>query len=265
MSSLRIVTLAQNVPGPAAVARLAAEGASVVKIEPPWGDPLAALSRAWYAELHAGVSTITLDLKTPEGMQALRVRMAAADLLIASHRPAALERLGLDAISVRAEFPALRHLNIVGDTTRPNDAGHDLTYQARAGLLGSGLPATLIADLAGAERAYAAVIGLMQDAPGSHRVVGLLDSLQAFAAPMRHGLTAAGGPLGGGDPAYALYAAKTGVVAVAALEPHFRSRLYDRLGMQPGTRLDAIFATRSAPDWEEWAAALDIPIVAVRP
>ena len=35
----------------------------------------------------------------------------------------------------RVEFPPLRHVNIVGDTANPEEPGHDLTYQARAGLL----------------------------------------------------------------------------------------------------------------------------------
>ncbi len=68
---MRLLSLALNVPGPVAVARLVAEGATAVKVEPPAGDPLATLAPAWFAELHDGVTRETLDLKTAAGRQAV--------------------------------------------------------------------------------------------------------------------------------------------------------------------------------------------------
>lgn len=262
--SLRVVSIAQNVPGPAAVARLVQRGAAVVKIEPPQGDALETLCKPWYDQLHAGVRVMRLDLKSRDGMAALTAQLSDCDLFVASQRPAALARLGLDAASLARDYPALRHLNIVGDTANPGHAGHDLTYQAQHGLLRQQMPLTLVADLVGAERAYAAAIELMHEAPGSHGVVGLANVIHDLAAPLRHGLTAPGGPLGGGNPAYSLYAAREGMVAVAALEPHFRARLYESLGLADGTDPTAAFKTRTAIEWEEWAKLLDLPIVAVR-
>ena len=261
---LRLVSLAQNVPGPAAVARLVQRGAAAVKIEPPQGDALETLCKPWYDQLHAGVRVERLDLKSRDGMAMLQALLADCDLLVASQRPAALARLGLDAASLARDYPALRHLNIVGDTANPGQAGHDLTYQAQHGLLRQQMPLTLVADLVGAERAYAAAIELMIAAPGSHRVVGLANVMHDLAAPLRHGLTAPGGPLGGGNPAYGLYAARDGMIAVAALEPHFRARLYESLGLADGSDPSAAFKTRTAIEWEEWARLLDLPIVAVR-
>jgi crotonobetainyl-CoA:carnitine CoA-transferase CaiB-like acyl-CoA transferase len=261
---VRLVSIAQNAPGPAAVARLVQRGATAIKVEPPWGDALEALSKSWYDELHAGVRVERLDLKSRDGMTALKALLGACDLFLASQRPAALARLGLDAASLARDYPRLRHLNIVGDTAAPEHAGHDLTYQAAHGLLRREMPLTLIADLAGAERAYAAAIELMQDPPGSHRVVGLANVMHDLAAPLRHGLTARGGPLGGGNPAYGLYAARQGLVAVAALEPHFRARLFAALGLADGSDPSAAFTTKTALEWEAWARPLDLPIVAVR-
>ena len=65
--TVRIVSMAQNVPGPVAVARLVAGGARAIKIEPPWGDPLEGLCKPWYDELHRGVAVERLDLKSPDG------------------------------------------------------------------------------------------------------------------------------------------------------------------------------------------------------
>jgi alpha-methylacyl-CoA racemase len=261
---VRIVSLAQNVPGPVAVARLVRGGAAAVKIEPPAGDQLAMLCPEWYRELHDGVEVERLDLKTDAGRAALAVRLQSCDVLIASQRPQALVRLGLDHAAMAARFPHVRHLNIVGDTQDPERAGHDLTYLAQQGLVrGTVMPLTLVADLVGAERAYAAVLELMQQAPGSHRVVGLADAVRDVAAPLRHGLTAPGGPLGGGNAAYRLYATRDGGLAVAALEPHFRARLYHALGVADGSDLETVFADGSAVEWERWALAHDLPIAAI--
>lgn len=268
---MKIVSIALNVPGPVAVARLAAEGARAIKIEPPSGDPLRGLCRRWYDDLHRGVAVERIDLKTAEGRARIASLLADADVFFASQRPAALARLGLDSRSLREALPSLRHVNIVGDTTNPEEPGHDLTYQARAGLLpalsGVGgrlaLPLTLIADMAGAERAYAAIKDVMNHR-GASREVGLYDTLFDLAAPLRYGLTAAGGYLGGGNPAYGIYAARDGAIAVTALEPHFRARLYEGLGLSDGADPSAIFATKTAIEWEQWARARDLPLVAIR-
>lgn len=261
---MTIITIAQNVPGPVAVSRLVRRGARVIKIEPPSGDQLAALCPAWYAELHHDVTVHRLDLKSAEGGRALRSMLDECDVFIASQRPAALARLGLDAATLTREFPNTRHLNIVGDTSHPERAGHDLTYLARHGLLQAAMPLTLIADMVGAERAYTAAIELMQEPPGANRVIGLADAIYDLAAPLRHGLTAPGGVLGGGNPAYAIYAAREGAIAVAALEPHFRARLYESIGLADGVDLREVFKTKSADEWEKWARTRDLPLVALR-
>lgn len=256
--------MAQNVPGPVAVARLVQRGARAIKIEPPSGDPLAGICRAWYDELHRGIDIERLDLKSAGGKARLNALLPSCDIFIASHRPSALARLGLDAGALVRDVPTLRHLNIVGDTADPERAGHDLTYLAQHGLLREAMPLTLIADMVGAERARAAAIELMNEPPGSTRVVGLADAIHDLAAPLRHGLTAPGGHLGGGNPAYGVYPARDGVIAVAALEPHFRARLYASLGLRDGEDPRATFKTRTAAEWEAWALDRDLPLVAVR-
>ena len=252
--------MAQNVPGPVAVARAVAEGAHAIKIEPPTGDPLAQLCRPWYDDLHARVQVERLDLKSRPGMDRMRTLLRDADVFLASHRPAALARLQLDPPSLAAEFPQLRHVNIVGDTTAPEEPGHDLTYQARAGLLGNTMPLTLVADMVGAERTHAAIKDVMLH-PGAARMVGLYDAVRDLAAPLHYGLTAPGGHLGGGNYSYGIYAAREGTIAVGALEPHFRQRLYEGLEISEGSDPSAVFATKTATEWEQWAADRDLPLV----
>nr|WP_242822428.1 CoA transferase [Thermaerobacter marianensis] len=146
-----MVNLAVNVPGPVAAARLQALGATVCKVEPPGGDPLAAAAPAWYEELTAGQEVVRLDLKTPAGRAALDERLAHADLLLTAQRPSALARLGLGPAALARRFPHLVHVAIVGyPAPRQEEPGHDLTYLAETGLLDPpALPRTLLADLGG--------------------------------------------------------------------------------------------------------------------
>jgi crotonobetainyl-CoA:carnitine CoA-transferase CaiB-like acyl-CoA transferase len=157
----------------------------------------------------------------------------------------------------------VRWLNIVGERVRPEVPGHDLTYQARAGLLRDAMPISLFADVMGSEQAFAAVLLLLRQPRGAHAEVGLFDSLAPLVATSTHGLTCRGGVLGGGLPAYGLYRAREGVVAIASLEPHFRARLYQSLDLPDGAELTEVMATRTAAQWEEWAAERDLPIAAL--
>lgn len=265
LDGVRLVTLALNVPGPVAVARLVGEGATARKVEPPSGDPLAGYSRPWYDALHADVPVTALDLRTEAGRATLDGLIETADVVLTSHRPSALDRLGLSHGALTARHPRLRLVAIVGDTRSPDTPGHDLTYQADAGLLDAALPATLLADLVGAEQVVAAVLLVLRDAPGARRVVGLRDALDALVVPRRHGLTTRGGRLGGADPAYRVYRTQDGFVAVAALEPHFRARLYEALAQPVDGPIEAIFATRSSADWLAFAKRHDVPIAVLPP
>lgn len=260
LSGVRLLSLAQNVPGPVAVARLVKEGATAIKIEPPSGDPLAIYAPAWYADLHAAIEVETIDLKTPGGRDRLPRHLAAADVLITSQRPSALDRLGLGIGDVARLAPHLRRVDIVGDTRAPEHPGHDLTYQAEAGLVRDRLPPTLLADMAGAERVVLAVLLVLRDGHGARRVVGLRDVVVDLAEPRARGASMPGGPLGGGIAAYGVYRTRDGIVAVAALEPHFRRRLYDLVGVVYDGPLGDAFAARSCAEWSALAVAYDLPL-----
>jgi len=264
LDGIRVITTAQNVPGPLAAARLRQAGATVTKVEPPEGDPFLALSPAWHAEMHVGIPIENLDLKTREGQARLAALLGDTDVLLTSQRPSALARLDLDPDSLRARFPRVRVLRIVGTVRDPEQPGHDLTYQAQAGLLGDGMPRTLAADVMTSERAFAAALALLRLPGGSVMDVGLVESLDPMMAPLRHGLTSPGGTLGGGAPRYGVYGTKSGRIAVAALEPHFERELYRHLELPVSSDPSRCFLERTAAEWERWARDRDLPIVEVR-
>ncbi|MFB9732069.1 CoA transferase [Ornithinimicrobium kibberense] len=265
-----VVTVAVNLPGPLAAARLAGLGAQVTTVLPPGGDPLEHYQPDWYADLHRGQELVTLDLKREDARERLDTLLADADVLITSSRPSALRRLGLDFGTLHERHPRLCQVDVVGSPGRRAELpGHDLTYQAAVGLVRPPhLPATLAADLHGAERAVgealAALLRRTRTGVGSRREVALEDAAAAMAEPAVRGLTAPGGLLGGGLPGYAVYPAAEGHVALAALEPHFLRRTAEALGVETTHEAFAeVFSRRTAQEWATWAAEHDVPLSAV--
>ncbi|GMA14474.1 CoA transferase [Deinococcus metallilatus] len=267
LHGLTVLSLALNLPGPLAAAALRDEGARVMKIEPPGGDPFQHFSPEWYAEVTRGVEVHTLDLKTPEGQARLHTLLPETDLLLTSSRPAALARLGLDGSALDAAYPRLCRVVIVGDTLDPNAPGHDLTYQAEAGLIDPArpvMPRTLVADLLGAREAQAAALALLwgRERGGAERErrVGLAGAASHAALPLRYGLTAPGGLLSGARPFYRLYATADGVIAVAALEGHFADRWLALTGPDP----EATVRAHPTASWLKLAQEQDLPLSEVR-
>jgi len=280
LQGVRILSLALNLPGPAALMRCRAMGATCTKLEPPSGDPMGQYNRGAYAQLHEGVEVRVADLKTAEGQAALHDELGRTDVLLTSFRPSALKKLGLDWPALQARHPALSQVAIVGAPgERAEEPGHDLTYLADNDLVpGLELPATLYADMGGSLMASEAVLQAVlqqRSAPhagGVYREVALSDAAGYLALPRSWGLTAPAGSVGGAHAGYRVYPCKDGRVAVAALEPHFAARLCEAAGIEgPADRnrmLDtatreavaAFLASRTRAELDALAAAKDIPL-----
>ena len=265
LSGLSAVSIATNIPGPVAAQLLLREGMSLTKIEPPSGDLLATASPGLYGELAAGMTIRQLDLRSEEGQADLQDLLRGADLLLTSQRPSALGRLGITAQALVDLNPRLCWVDIVGDSEQPEVPGHDLTYQLQAGLVRPPqMPTTLLADLGGAQEAARAALSLLlgreRGQPERVRRVGLKQAAQALALPVRHGLTALGGPLSGELPVYRLYPLQDGWVGVAALEPHFAQRLGGLLG---GHSPSELLSNMTAEECNRLAHEHDLPLHAV--
>jgi alpha-methylacyl-CoA racemase len=234
----RILSLALNLPGPAALMRCRQMGATCVKIEPPSGDPMGHYNPAAYAQLHEGVKVLTADLKTDEGQKLLHRELARTDVLLTSFRPSAFDKLGISWNKLHPAYPMLSHVAIVGAPgARAEEPGHDLTYLADHGLVpGLDLPATLYADMSGSLMASEAVLqsavrqqeryaGTGEQITGIYIEVALSEAARYLALPRTWGLTQPTGSVGGAHAGYRVYPCQDGRVAVAALEPHFAARL----------------------------------------
>ena len=235
------------------------------------GDPIESASRQWYEELRRGIEVIRCDFREAADRAVVQERLATAQILITSVRASALARADLSWNVLHERYPQLSQIAIVGERSPHADrAGHDLTYQARAGLLEPpAMPRTVVGDLASAERAVWAALAALRSCErsgsGTYTEIAIVDAAAAFAAPLRYGLTSKTGYLGGALPVYGLYAARDGWIAVAALEPHFVERLATLVGvpsLDPET-LAAAFATRGAAEWERLGAANDLPLARV--
>ena len=280
----RVLSLALNLPGPAALMRCARLGAECTKLEPPpapghpSADPMGIYSPAAYATLHNGVRVVHAHLKTAEGQATLHAELARTDVLITSFRPSALAKLGLGWEALQAQYPRLSLVRIVGAAAeRAEEPGHDLTYLADAGLVtGTEMPPTLYADMGGALMASEAVLqALLERAYTGSGVcieVALADAAAWLAQPRDWGLTTPGGDVGGNHAGYRIYPCADGRVAVAALEPHFAARLCAAAGLpadgNPATlrsaathsAVAAFVLTKTRAELDALAAAQDIPL-----
>jgi len=243
LAGTRVLSLALNLPGPAALMRCRAMGADCVKFEPPpplavrSADPMSVYAPAAYDAMHDGIVQVHGDLKQPEGQALLHAELARTDVLITSFRPSALAKLGLAWEVLHARHPRLSMVAIVGAPgPRAEEPGHDLTYLAESGLVtGRDLPATLYADMAGSLMASEAVLqALLYRATRGDGVrieVALSEAAHYLALPRHWGLTQPGGAVGGAHAGYRIYPCRDGRVAMAALEPHFAQRLCEAAGL----------------------------------
>jgi alpha-methylacyl-CoA racemase len=272
LQGIKVVSLGINTPGPVAASRLVKLGAEVTKIEPPGGDPLQTFAPVWYERLRAGQAVVSLDLKDPAGRARLDDLLKEADLLLASFRPSAMQRLGLDWPTLHAQHPQLCFVGITGyPAPHEERSGHDLTYLAEAGLVTPPeLPPSLFVDLAGAERCVTQSLAILlhraRSGEAGCATVSLYGCAQELAAPAQAGLTSPGGLLRGAFPLYGVYETSDGWIAVAALEPRFAQRLLSELGLAKSDReqLARAFRRRTATEWERWAEERDLPLVAVQ-
>lgn len=284
LQGTRVLSLALNLPGPAALMRCRQMGAECVKLEPPSGDPMGLYNTAAYAQLHEGVKVLSADLKTDAGQKALHRELGRTDVLLTSFRPSAIDKLGLAWSKLHGAYPQLSHVAIVGAPgTRAEEPGHDLTYLSGNGLVpGLELPATLYADMSGSLMASEAVLqaalrqqeryaGTGEQISGVFIEVALSEAAAYLALPREWGLTQPSGSVGGAHAGYRIYPCKDGRVAVAALEPHFAAALCAASGLQvadmramfaPGTHqaVAAFLAGRTRAELDRLATEKDIPL-----
>ena len=240
LDGVRVLDLSRLLPGAYCTQLLQAQGAAVIKVESPTGDPIRALpgGEAYFDALHRGKQMLTLDLRSEAGRQALRRRVLYADVLVEGFRPGVMERMELGFTALAAINPALVYCAITGygsDSPLARRAGHDLNYLARSGALAlmplrdgaPAIPGLQVADLAGGLYAAfliaAALMSRGKTGRGQRLDVSMTDLMRSWTALPRAAQRAGlpGLLLTGELPCYHVYEVVDGFLTVAALEPDF--------------------------------------------
>lgn len=256
LSGIRIVEIAGLGPGPFAGMMLADHGAEVIRIERPGArldlkDPLLRSRRI-----------ISLDLKSAQGLAALRDEVRRADGLIEGFRPGVMERLGAGPDVLLADNPRLIYGRVTGwGQTGPlaHAAGHDINYIALSGTLHTigragerpVPPLNLVGDFGGGGMmlAFAMVSALLAvRAGGSGQVIDCaMTDGAALLNAMMYGMLDKGewqdrrgvNLIDGGAHFYDTYECADGAyIAVGAIEPQFYAELRRRIGLDRDAALD---------------------------
>ena len=288
LAGVRVVSLAEQYPGPYATLLMADLGAEVVLVERPAGGDPARQFPPFHAALNRNKRSVTLDLKTDEGRERLRALIAQADVLLEGFRPGTMARLGFGYEQTQAINPRLVYVSISGfGQTGPykDRPAHDISYQAIAGLMfqrartgNTTQPDDLaIGDLSsGMFAALGTVSALYERARtglGRHIDVSMTDGLVSWMSVML-GPVMNGQPLAdiGAEPAYGIFRCADGRLLTLSIahEDWFWSPLCELLGMPDAAALGRDQRVARAPELQarvagalaaqprdSWAAPLD--------
>ncbi len=189
LAGVRVIDLSQFLPGPFTTQMLGDMGASILKVEPPAGDPMRRLDPAtgrvfagegggadkvqspYYDTINAGKTVVAIDLKAEDGKQAFETLIQSADVLLESYRPGVLDRLGFDRKTLESLNGGLIHGALSGyGQTGPKRLrfGHDINYIASTGAFSaSGIHERPVmtwppkADYASAQQTVVAILGAL--------------------------------------------------------------------------------------------------------
>jgi alpha-methylacyl-CoA racemase len=260
LKGIKVLELEAIGPGPFCGMVLADLGADVLVVDRP-SDPGLGLGRGRNVEvMMRGKRSLTLDLKSKEGVAAAIELAAHADALIEGFRPGVMERLGLGPDVLLAKNPRLVYGRMTGwgqDGPLAARAGHDINYIALSGMLHAigragqppAPPLNLVGDFGGGGMLLALGIAcalVETGRSGKGQVVdaamvegaGLLGAMfSGMLASNRWNEQARGvNLLDSGAPWYDAYETKDGkYVSIGSIEPKFYADLLARLGLDKET------------------------------
>ena len=203
LAGIRVVDLSSMLSGPWAADILGDQGADVVKIEPPGtGDHVRSLPNrsgglpAMFVNINRSKRSVTLDLKSADGVAVLLRLFATADVVVQNFRPGVVDRLGIGYDAARAVNPRIVYLSISGFGEHGPYAGrrvYDPVVQALSGLTtiqaGSDperprLIRTVLPDklssVPAAQAVTAALLARERTGAGQHVQLSMLDTVLAF-------------------------------------------------------------------------------------
>lgn len=146
LKHIRILDLSRVLAGPYCTMILGDLGAEVIKVEAPggsddtrkWGPPFKNGVSAYYLCANRNKKSITLDLKSPDGVETIKNLVNESDVIINNFKTGTMEKFGLDYETLSRINPQLVYCSITGfGETGPNKdmPGYDFIIQAMSGLM----------------------------------------------------------------------------------------------------------------------------------
>lgn len=175
LTGVTVIDLGQIYQGPYAAFLMAKAGARVIKVEPRHGEPLRAREAVGggaslpLAMLNSNKRAITLNLKSPRGVELMKALARRADVLLENFAPGVMDRLGVGAAVLMAENPRLIYASGTGyglSGPERDNLAMDITIQAASGAISvTGFPdgppvkaGPAIADFLSGTHLYGAIV-----------------------------------------------------------------------------------------------------------
>jgi len=145
LNDIRVLDLTRVMSGPFCTSMLADLGAEIIKIElPEIGDesrhfgPYKEDESAYFMMLNRNKKSVTINLKSAEGLEILKALIPKCDVIVENFRPGVMERLGLDEHTVQKLNPSIIYARISGfgqNSPLKEWPAFDLVIQAMSGLM----------------------------------------------------------------------------------------------------------------------------------
>jgi crotonobetainyl-CoA:carnitine CoA-transferase CaiB-like acyl-CoA transferase len=147
LDGVRVVEMSEALAGPYCAMLLGDFGADVIKIERPgvgdqsrgWGPPFVGSESAYFLGANRNKRSVTLNYDHPQGTEALRKLIAAADIFVCNQPSlTSLQKRGIDTETLCGKYPRLIYCSITGyGFTGPKAGrpGYDILAQAEAGVM----------------------------------------------------------------------------------------------------------------------------------
>lgn len=310
LDGLRVLDLSLFLPGPYLTQVMADHGAEVIKLEPPGeGEPNRHIgatqdgTSVFFRNTHRGKRSISLNLKTDAGREALLRLAETADVFVEAFRPGVVDRLGVGYAAVAARNPRIVYCSIsaFGQSGPYRDLpAHDLATEALGGLVSLNLgqdgeptmPHVPVADLAASLFALSGVLMALyrraQTGRGDYLDIAMHDAVLACTPNITGGVfaqrrapTVKHERSLGGSAFYQIYKTRDARhVVLGAQELKFVRNLLGELGRLdfvplcergPGPHqapliafLRETFLTRTRDEWIEWFRGKDIGFAPVK-
>jgi itaconate CoA-transferase len=201
LAGIRVLAMEAAVAGPFCTRHLADLGADVIKIERPEGDFARRYDEAvrglssYFVWLNRGKRSVVLDWTKQRDREALDRLLARSDVLVHNLGPGAMERLGLAAKDLSANYPGLIHAGISGyGSGGPYETkkSFDLLVQGESGVISlTGTPeqpckvGISIADLTAGMYAFSSILAALVErektGKGTAIEISMLECMAEFS------------------------------------------------------------------------------------